>query len=245
MKSISIMWSPGVQELEAQITVAALHEALSAIYGPARNRHLSLFTPEVHPFGNWSIPNLPPDTPYQSAKWYFEQTGGPGDNQIDGDMFLQTVLQEPWQTTAPHYDLAITEQELIYSERGEQRGSLMGMAISGSAAVTSVAPLRSIINTRSRLLALRRLVLHFAGHMFGLPSPFQPSDLEPEVPRAGEGKQSKSSRHCSELCVMRYAPSVEILLAHAIEELHNRAIYCSDCRRKLLSLLIGDYFGMN
>jgi hypothetical protein len=249
MKAISVMWSPGVHDLEAHISIAALHEALTAIYGPARNRHLSHFTPEVHPFGNWVIPDLPPGTPYRSARWYIEQTGGLQANQVDGERFLQTVLQEPWQKTDPHYDLAIIDQELMCFGAEDREGPLMGMAVSGSAAVTSVAPLRSISNLRLRLLALRRLVLHFAGYMFGLPVVSPPLDLDPsaleQMARREQERAEEDAGHCSERCAMRYAPTVEILLSHAIEEIEHRVLYCPHCRQELLGLLSGAYFGLN
>jgi hypothetical protein len=254
MKAISIMWSPGVHDLEAHIAVATLHEALTAIYGPARNRHLNLFTPEVRPFGNWAIPGLPLGTPYSSTRWYIEQTGGPQAGQVDGVRFLQTVLQEPWQKTDPHYDLAIIDRELMYLEVESQRGPLLGMAIPGSAVVISVALLREISDLRSRLLALRCLLLHFTGHMFGLPVPSQPLDLESSTINQGAPSEAEEdvkatsgggTGHCSALCAMRYAPTVEILLAHAVEELQNRVLYCSRCRKELLGLLIGTYFGLS
>jgi hypothetical protein len=232
MKPISIMWTQGVHDLEAHIAIVTLHEALTAIYGPARYKHLNLFTPEVRPFGNWSIPDLPAEAPYRSTQWYIEQTGGPQANQVKGAQFLQTVLQEPWQRTDPHYDLAVIDQELMHTgAEGQEQGPLLGMAVPGSAVVTSVAPLRKIGDLRLRLLSLRRLILHFTGHMFGLPAPSQPLDLEPPT------------RHCPELCAMRYAPSVEILLAHAVEELQNRVLYCPRCRQALLGLLVSAYFG--
>jgi hypothetical protein len=244
MKAISIMWTEGVHDLEAHIAIVTLHEALTAIYGPARHRHLSLFTPEVRPFGNWTIPDLPAGTPYRNTQWYIEQASGPQANQVNGVQLLRTILQEPWQQTDPHYDLTITDQELIYTEaEGREQGPLMGMTIPGTAAITSVAPLRQISNLRLRLLALRRLILHFTGHMFGLPAPCQPLDLEPATEDANATRGDTG--HCPELCVMRHAPTAEILLAHAVEELQNRVLFCPRCCQKLLGLLIGAYFGLS
>jgi hypothetical protein len=262
MRPISIMWTTDVHDLEAHIAVVTVHEVLSTIYGPAYNKELNLFTPQVRPFGPWVIPALPEGTPYRSTEWYVERSQGPEAGQVSGPQFLQLILREPWQQSDPHYDLAIVEQVLapLAEEQfpREYRGTTpLGMTIPGRAAVISVSPLRSIVDLRSRLLALRRLVAHYMGHVFGLPAcpacrpeaPLPPQSRRLPSLEDSEARLSSVApeqvTHSGNVCAMRYAPTVDALLALAKEELQNRVLFCPRCQKELLGLLIGTYFGLN
>ncbi len=234
MKAISIMWTEGVEEIEAVSAVLGIQQIVGTMLQASRERGLFLPGPRIYPFGTWVVPSTPQGDPYWGAQWYIDQSYDSDLGQVISSRFLELVLAEPWQQLDPHYDLAIIDQDLAGGETPWET-SVLGIAIPGKATVVSVHHLRGIDDLKLRLLAIQRLVAHHFGHVLSLPA----------APRQKDVEVSFGERHCAQPCVMRHAPTVEVLLEYSLEEAREGTFFCEACRADLLALLINTHFCYN
>jgi hypothetical protein len=233
-KFLSIMWGEEVRGIEAGVAVRIIQELLLDLY--RRHWPLGLILPpvDVRAFGSWVLQGVPEGSPYWSAQWYVEQSYDPSVDKLVGSRFLSLVRSEPWQQSDPHYDLAFVAEDLIASDEAPPNVSdsaVLGVALPGLAAVVSLHQLRAVLGARDWQLALRRLVLHYFGHVLGLPGGLH----------AGGDTRS----HCANVCVMRNARDVEELLRQAEEEEDAGVTFCEDCAQRLKSIVVGHHFHGN
>ncbi len=231
---ISMMWDEDVRDIEAGVAVHVVQELLLDLY--RRHWPMGLISPPVglRAFGTWVLQDAPEGSPYWSAQWYIEQSYEPSVDKIVASRFLSLIEAEPWQQSDPHYDLALVAHDLIASE-GELSNApdsfVLGAAVPGMAAVISIHRLRRILGIHEWQLAIRRLVLHFFGHLIGLP--------------AGRYAGSGAPYHCPNLCVMRYAQDTQELVRLAMEEEHAGITFCEQCSEYLKGIVIGHHFHLS
>ena len=229
-----MMWSEGVRDIEAGLAVHIIQELISDLY--RRYWPLGLISPPVvvRAFGTWVLEGVPEGAPYWSAQWYVEQSYEPSVDKIVGSRFLSLVQAEPWQQSDPHYDFAVVAGDLIASEEtlsGAPDSFVLGAAVPGMAAVISIYRLRKILGIHEWQLAMRRLVLHFWGHVVGLP--------------AGRYAGSDAPHHCANPCVMRDARDARELVRLAIEEEQAAVSFCGECNERMKGIIMGHHFHLN
>jgi hypothetical protein len=229
--SITLTWSEGVSELEADVLVRAVNQTLNWLYF---RRSDVFFDPplRVHVFGNWVIPSLVDQHPYWGTQWYIDSSYDGEADRIVAPSFLELVRNEPWQKTNPHLDLALLDEDLTdmpapLARRRRDYYSL-GTSYPERAAVMSVFRLRGLESNEVKTAALWRLVRHHLGHLLAIP-PF--GTLE-HVSRRG------LETHCNNRCVMRHAETVQQLVALALEEAPDAWSFCPRCTAALHSAIV-------
>jgi len=228
---VSIMWSEDVRAIEAGMAVHVIEGLITDLY--RRHWPLGFLSPPVglRPFGTWVLQGVPEGAPYWSTQWYVEQSYEPSVDKIVGSRFLSLMEAEPWQQAKRHYDLALVAKDIIASDEALASAPdsfVLGATVPGMAAVISVYRLRRVLGIHEWQLALQRLMLHFFGHVIGLP--------------AGPHPGGDAPLHCANLCVMRDAHDVTELVRMAREEEAVGAAFCSQCEELLKSIIIGHHF---
>lgn len=234
---LSMMWSEDVRDVEAGMAVHIVQELILDLY--RRHWPMGLIFPPIglRPFGTWMLQGVPEGSPYWGTQWYIEESYEPSVDKIVASRFLSLVEAEPWQQADRHYDLALVAKDLIASDdvlASDPDSFVLGATVPGLAAVVSVHRLRRILGVQEWRSALHRLMLHFFGHVIGLPMGPYPS--------AGSESESESAYHCANLCVMRDAPDVGELLRLAREEEDAGIAFCQECYERLKSIIIGHHF---
>jgi hypothetical protein len=231
-KSISLSWSDGVREEESGLLGQTIEKDLKSLcirYPDA------LVTPPipVRSYGNWIIPALVPDSPYWGIQWYIASSYDADAKQVIAPTYLELVRKEPWQQLLPHYDLVLLDQDLtdFPAPLARLRPDYysLGTSFPGVAAVLSVHRVRRLSDERVRELAMIRLVRHHLGHVLGAPA----FEREESIARRG------MEMHCTNVCVMRHAATVEELAEYAVEEADSDWPFCPTCTRELYSVIIG------
>lgn len=238
MKSVSIMWAEGVTGTEARTVVSTVRDLLKVIYDVCLRAGVTLSPTAIRPFGTWVIPSIPVGNPYWGTRWYIDSAFDSGRGKVVGPHFLELVKREPWQLANPHFDVAILDRDLTADRESPPPGAddyVLASVMPGTATVISVHRLREVPDLRVRLAALRRLVVHNFGHVLEVPASTRSEDVE----------ESGGERHCTRVCVMRHAPSVEQLLRLVEEEKAAAAPFCRECRRDLLRSILQQRMGRN
>ena len=193
----------------------------------------------LRPLGTWVIPSIPRGSPYWSTLWYIEQSLDEDSGQIIAPQFIKTVEREPWQHVAPHYDVAILDQDLRDEpERNISAHSdphVFASCQPNLAAAISVYRLRSISNLERRRTALRRLAINAFGQVLDIPSTRRQENVEVTRGRIA----------CLNLCSMRFARSVTQLLELGSEEHASRIVFCEECTEDLLDHVVRTHFSAN
>ena len=236
MRSVSIMWAEGVTEAEATTVVATVRDLLKVVYDVVVRSGVALGPTAIRPFGTWVIPSIKQGDPYWGTHWYIDTAYDQGLGQVVGRRFLELVKQEPWQRLNPHFDVAVLDRDLT-DVPAKRIGTdfVLASALPGTGTVLSVHRLREIADEALRLAALKRLVVHNFGHVLEVPS----SDRTEAV------EQSADERHCTNLCVMRHAGSVDELLDRLGGEQASGILFCPDCRRDILRSVLRQRISRN
>lgn len=203
MLPIYLVYDSKVNEFE----VRCIMEALTA-FKKLRPRQI------VRAFGSqpWSTGN------YSSADWYVrfarriyrEELGR---TQLDAGSILTLLENEPWQEQNPHIDLFFTSYDL--NMRG--MNFCFGMT-RGRNTVLSVYRFRKLCED-DREIAIKTLVWHELGHIFGLASDLSRSNT-----------RDCCGPHCTnDGCAMCQGVSVKEWVMHAREVKKYGMIYCSQC----------------
>ena len=155
---------------------------------------------------------------YSSADWYIKSAKrifreDLGRVQLDADSILTLLENEPWQEQQSHIDLFFTSYDL--SLRGIN--FCFGIA-RGRNTVQSVYRFRRLC-ADDREIAIKTLVWHELGHIFGLASDLSRSNT-----------RDCCGPHCTnEGCAMCQGVSVKEWVMHAREVKKYGMIYCSQC----------------
>jgi hypothetical protein len=229
--SLTLTWSEGVSDLEAEVLVRAVNQTLNWLYF---RRSDVFFDPPLRVliYGNWVIPSMIDQYPYWGTQWYIDASYDRESDRVVAPSFLELVRNEPWQKASPHLDLALLDEDLTdmpapLARRRTDYYSL-GTSYPERAAVMSVNRLRALESNQIKEQALTRLVRHHLGHLLAVP----PFDDRDHVQRRG------LETHCTHPCVMRHPETVEQLVAYTLEEAASSWPYCPRCTAALHSAIV-------
>jgi hypothetical protein len=229
--AISLMWSEGVSDAEAEVFSRTVHQTLHWLYF---RRPDAFFDPPigVRSFGNWVIPAMVGRASYWGTQWYVDSAYDRDLGRVIAPVFLELVRREPWQQTDPHLDLALLDEDLTDfpapMARHRPGHYSLGASFPGQAAVMSVYRLRELESEAQQRLALARLVRHHLGHVLAIP----PFERRERVLRRG------LEMHCTNPCVMRHPERAAQLLAMAEEESRLPWHFCELCTAALHSVVV-------
>ena len=243
MKPITVIWSDGVSEAEANESIGAMREFLRYLQGVAQDQDIGLTPIVLRPFGNWILKGAAGMQAYHSFRWYWESSLDQHTGRVSAATFIEIVRYEPWQHAEPHLDLALLHTELCNDTQKTDGDfpSVFACTEPDLVTVISIRHLSHIADRELRLKCLRSLVLHNFGHLVGLPYGLQSTKRQPPestaVPR-------DSSRTCAMPCIMYEAQSVDELMAVATGEKED-LVLCRPCLEVLRSLVFSLHFSAN
>jgi hypothetical protein len=228
---ISLTWNEGIRDREAKVLVHTVAEALMRIGDRVGPWLQSQVMPTIRPFGDWVIMQMPRGSAYSSVDWFMDRCHSQGGSRIDGPTYLRLVELEPWQSSTPHFDVALFAEDLA-NAKGQ---SELHMALPGLAAVASAYHVRRLEGQDAQTVALRRLVAHSFGRAVGIPLPM----------RSGDVTSHGRDVYCARLCVMRPCTHPRQLLERNSGITEPPTLFCSACERDLEAVLIGSHYGFN
>lgn len=188
--------------------------------------------PQIRPFGDWVILMMPRGSAYSSVDWYLGRSRTVDGARIDGLAYLRLVEMEPWQSSTPHFDVALVGQDL--SDGHGQ--SVLALARAGLAAVASVHQLRRYGGEEERIVRLSSLVAHSLGRALGIPLADR---------AAGSLMRAGQDVFCTNECAMRAAASPDDLAAFDAETAEQWGFYCEACQRDAEAVIVSAHYGMN
>ena len=209
MLPIFVMYDSGVDTLEERAILDGL--MATKCYSHMR-REIRLINSEA-----WSNEDCSP------ADWYVDRArkiyrNKIGYTQLDADHLLDLLANEPWQKTEPHIDVLFVSQDLTARDGEDWLNFVFGIA-DGRITVQSVARYREINDPFERAMAIKTVVQHELGHVFGMAADLNRSNTE-----------YKLGPHCTNPgCVMRQGLSVSEWVRHARESYSAGMIYCPQC----------------
>lgn len=234
MRSFSLTWTAEILEDEALVFVNTVQEALELAWERMPAEGHIVPAPEVRPFGDWVLQDADPEMEYSSFQWYQDRAAAHRTGALHADRFLNLVLNEPWQQDAPHYDISLVHQPLIDAAKH----STLGLAARGRAAVLSVYLIRRLSAAWQRSMLLRRMVAHYVGQAMAVP-------IVPLPGRALRNPRAGNEAHCRNICAMRPADSLPMLLAFSEQEAAVPVLYCEQCQIDLGQRIVGAHLGNN
>jgi hypothetical protein len=233
---VSMTWTPGVDVADARLllrTVEDIYELLRGHFGtPGQFDPL----PGVRVFGAWSIQSMPTGSAYSDINWYVDRSLDDEQETILASRYIDTVSLEPWQSSHPHYDLALTDLPVCDDVSGEGRRELaLGLHHRGIVSLVSTRLFDSIKNVALRHMAMQHTFVNYLGLMFGIPA----------HGRAEHVEYHDDDPYCTNVCAMRYTDSPKTALAFAQEQVAQGVLLCSECQRDLVARVTGVYYGLN
>ncbi len=228
---ISLTWSQDVEEGEAHVLVYTVSYLVAQLGKRMPFWFQFQALPQIRPFGDWVILMMPQGSAYSSMDWYMKHSVTPDDKAIDGAAYLRLVEMEPWQSSTPHFDLALVGRDL----NDAQGRSVLSVVRAGIAAVVSVRQLRSLFDKEERIVKLSHLVAHNFGRVVGIPLAERKTGLQ----HVGD------SIYCTHLCAMRPIMTLDDLVELS-EQIRGRwSFYCDVCQSEMEAVFVSKYFGMN
>jgi len=228
---ISLTWSQDIEDSEARVLVYTVTHLVAEMGKrlPFWFQFQSL--PQIRAFGDWVILMMPRGSAYSSMDWYIEHSITPDKKAVDADTYLRLVEMEPWQSSTPHFDLALVGRDL-----SDTHGrSVLSVVRDGVAAVVSVHQLRHSFEQEERIVKLSHLVAHNLGRVIGIPLPERKTGLL----HVGEDV------YCAHLCAMRPIASLEDLVELSEQITDEWGFYCETCQREMGAVFVSKYYGIN
>jgi hypothetical protein len=228
---ISLTWSQDVEESEARALVYTVTHLVAQMGKrlPFWFQFQSL--PQIRPFGDWVILMMPRGAAYSSMDWYIERSIVPDGDALDGAAYLRLVEMEPWQSSTPHFDLALVGRDLN-DAHGQ---SVLSVVRGGIAAVISVYQLRHSLEQEERIVKLSHLVAHSLGRVVGIPLPRRKTGLL----YVGE------DIYCAHLCAMRPIMGLKDLVELSEQISSEWGFYCETCQSEMRAVFVSKYYGIN
>ena len=211
MLPIYVMHDTGLTVLESTAVSSGIQSALACLGQGGHRRRVEDFGAKAWAKGEFS-----------SADWYVSQAKhlrrSNGIVQLDADDLIGLMANEPWQDAEPHIDVMFTSYDLTVMDDGRYLNFVFGLA-DGRFTVQSVARFRSIPDEFDRVLAIKAVVQHELGHIFGMASDLHRSNIEYSL-----------GPHCTNRgCVMRQALNVPDWAQNARDSYQMGMIYCPQC----------------
>jgi hypothetical protein len=227
---ISLTWTEGVSDSEAKVLIHTVAEMVAGVGERVGPWLQSQALPTIRPFGDWVIQVMPPGSAYSSADWYLDHCRTPDGKGVDGPAYLRLVELEPWQSSTPHFDVALVARDLADAEGR----SVLNVALPGLAAVASTRHVQRLSSKEAHVLGVRHLVAHVLGRAVGIPLPTRST----HVTTHGD------DQYCTDLCAMRSCTRLRDLLQYGMEGIGQPGLYCDLCQRDLEAVFIGSHFGL-
>ncbi len=228
---ISLTWTENVSDSQAKVLIYTVSEIMIRVGERIGPWFQSQILPTVRPFGDWTIPAMPPGSAYSSVGWYLDHARTADGKSIDGRAYLRLVELEPWQSSTPHFDVALIAEELVDAE-GQ---SILNVALPGLASVASTYHVQRLGSQEAQILGLRHLVTHATGRAVGLPLPTRSTNVT----------SHGNDLYCTNLCAMRPCMHLRDLLEYGMEGANQPSLLCDVCEHELDSILIGSNYGLN
>lgn len=228
---ISLTWAEEISESEAKVLIYTVSEAVIRVGERVGPWFRSQALPTIRPFGDWTIPMMPHGAAYSSANWYLEHCRTSDGKRIDGAAYLRLVELEPWQSSTPHFDVALIAKELADADGH----SVLNVALPGLACVAAAYSVRRLGSQEAQILGLRHLVAHALGRAVGIPQPARSTDVTSQ----------DGNLYCTNLCAMRPCIHLRELLEYGMEGANQPSLYCDACQRGLEAIFIGSHYGLN
>jgi len=228
---ISLTWTEGISDGEAKVLIHTVAEVVTRMDKRVGLWFQSQAVPSVRLFGDWVILMMPRGSAYSSVDWYLDRCHSVDSQCIDGPAYLRLVELEPWQSSTPHFDVALIDQDVTDAE-GQ---SVLNLALPGLATVASAYYVRRLGSEEARVLGLRHLVAHALGRTLGIPLPTRSTHV------AVHG----DDLYCANRCAMRPCIHLHDLLEYGMEGAGQPSLYCDACERDLEAVLIGSHYGLN
>jgi len=229
---ISITWTEDIEDGEARVLVYTVSHLVAQVGKRLPFWFQFQALPQIRPFGDWVILMMPRGSAYSSVDWYLGRSRTADGRRIDGPAYLRLVELEPWQSSTPHFDVALVGQDL---SDGQGR-SVLTLARAGLAAVASVHQLRRYGSEEERIVRLSRLVAHCLGRALGVPLANRAAGA---VVHLGEDV------FCANECAMRAATSFDDLVALDDPSPERWGFYCEACQRDVEAVFISTHYGLN
>lgn len=152
---------------------------------------------QVNDYGCWRHP-LWRDAdgqlqPFLSVDWYLANAWDPERQQVNANLLIQTIVEEPWRRDdllGDHYDVFVVDYDLYALEKPTDEEFIVGIARRYIGTVVSTYRLEVLSDP---FFVLKTIVMHEMCHVFGTPS----------VTR--EDVDRTHGPHCTNRCIMRYA----------------------------------------
>lgn len=207
MLPINVAWDSGLSPFEQDCVTEGMLEFKEAFPG----RRVVIVGSR-----QWSIGN------YSSADWYIRQTKAVQRNynglQLDADILLGLMMDNPRQKTEPFVDVLITSYDLASKGPSDRFGTANGRIV-----VQSVARYGRL-SFADRRMVIKTTIWHELGHVFGLTEGINRPNTE-----------LKFGSHCTNPgCSMCQSTSLDekVALARKVGLMHR--IYCPQCKREML-----------
>ncbi len=228
---ISITWTENISDSQAKVLIFTVSELMIRVGGRMGTWFQSQVLPTIRPFGDWTIPIMPRGSAYSSVDWYLDHCRTPDGKGIDGLAYLRLVELEPWQSSTPHFDLALVAEDLVDGEGH----SVLNIALPGLATVASTYYVQQLGSQEAQVLGLRHLTTHAVGRAVGIPLPTRSINV------TSQG----NDLYCTNLCAMRPCIHLRDLLEYAMESANQPSLLCNACERELDTILVGAHYGLN
>jgi hypothetical protein len=233
---ISMTWTPGVDPDDAQVfirTIEDIYTLLRPLLGaPGQFDPL----PVVRIFGAWAIPSIPQGAVYGSVEWYVKRSMDDQQQHILASRYLETVILEPWQSTSPHFDLALTELPVTDDlARSAAASGALGMNRPGLISLVSLHPFQSIESPDLRRLALRHTCAHYFGRLLDAPRRTRSDDV----------LEYDGNLYCANTCALRLTDTSTLALSFARQEMEGGALFCPACQKDIVAQIASFHYGLN
>lgn len=156
--------------------------------------------------------------PYKSIDWYIHtgrQSARP--SQLNVDVIMANLEQEPWQKTSPHYDVVILSND-IYSEG---TNFVIGLATYSIGTIISVHRFMEL-DQKLRAECVKTEVMHELAHVFGVVPDERTNNIEESL-----------GKHCTNTCVMRQGLQVPRDWIRMTQDRLRVGPFCKDCASDL------------
>ena len=233
---ISVTWTPGVDSEDAQILIHIIEDTYGLLrrhFGPPGQFDP---LPSVRIFGAWAISTVPADAAYANIDWYVTRSLDNAQQRILASRYLNTVILEPWQSTDPHFDLAMTDLPLVDDLADTDSDTeVMGICRPGLLSLISSNLLGRFTSPELRKLAMQHILAHYLGRLFDIPL----------ATREESVMSRQSELYCTDNCAMRFTDDPARALDFGRQQASSGVIYCDACQRDLIAQITGFHYGLN
>jgi predicted Zn-dependent protease len=228
---IVVTWTSDVPVYAVQASVMGIQDVLDASH---ERRDLIIVGPNS--ISKYEYPGADRIVKQALSKQREHPRGPYGEQLILDD--LKPILHSQKWKALPHWDVMILNQDVTGRSDGKMINWAFGQTNFGHDKEWQIMSMQSVTRILNqewdetmKALAIRLLLRHEGGHMFGLP---KMHDLLSELPERESHLNESLGSHCTNLCTMRQCLSVSEMLELA-KELEDTGApdFCGECQSEL------------